>query len=271
MFRYRALWENATQRGQSFACGYLAIHFPARGSDRTTDVILKPAERSSPPALIICGSEPGFPLKRKIPHVYNWRGKGPVIDESQSLVVLKMLCVCSVTQLCLTLFDPMDHSPPGSSVHGILQTRTLKWVAMSPSRGSSQPRDGTCGSCIGSRFFTTEPSGKPEDVIRTWISLTGVCKWLVSSNSIYENICRQNMRIREDILDTIFKYNTLLDTWEEMHKKKFSMTHPPSPRAKHCRHSWVFLFSLNNTCMFIHPWLYRNTISKNVVCKIKFD
>ena len=44
-------------------------------------------------------------------------------------------------QLCLTLCDPMDHGQPGSSVHGILQTRKLQWVAMSTSRGSSQPRD----------------------------------------------------------------------------------------------------------------------------------
>ena len=35
-----------------------------------------------------------------------------------------------VSQLCLTLHDPMDYSPPGSSVHGIFQARVLKWVAM---------------------------------------------------------------------------------------------------------------------------------------------
>ena len=46
-----------------------------------------------------------------------------------------------VTQSCLTLFDPMDCSPPGSSVHGILQARILEWVAISISRGSSQLRD----------------------------------------------------------------------------------------------------------------------------------
>ena len=42
-----------------------------------------------------------------------------------------------VTQVCLTLCDPMDYSPPGSSVHGILQARILEWVAMPSSRGSS--------------------------------------------------------------------------------------------------------------------------------------
>ena len=44
-------------------------------------------------------------------------------------------------------------SPPGSSVHGILQTRILEWVAIPFSRGSSQPRDWTQVSCIAGRFF----------------------------------------------------------------------------------------------------------------------
>ena len=43
--------------------------------------------------------------------------------------------LCLVTQSFLTLWDPMDCSPPGSSVHGILQARTLEWVAMPSSRG----------------------------------------------------------------------------------------------------------------------------------------
>ena len=51
-------------------------------------------------------------------------------------------------QLCLTLCDSMDCSPPGSSVHGILQARVLEWVAMPSSRGSSRPRDPTLVSCI---------------------------------------------------------------------------------------------------------------------------
>ena len=51
-------------------------------------------------------------------------------------------------QSCPTLCDPMNHSSPGSPVHGILWTRTLEWVAILSSRGSSQPRDQTCVSCI---------------------------------------------------------------------------------------------------------------------------
>ena len=57
--------------------------------------------------------------------------------------------VCSVAQLCPTLCDPMDCSPPGSSVHGISQASMLEWVTISSSRGSSQPRDRTHVSCIG--------------------------------------------------------------------------------------------------------------------------
>ena len=48
-----------------------------------------------------------------------------------------------VAQSYLTPCDPMDCSLPGSSVHGILQARTLEWVAVPFSRGSSQPRDRT--------------------------------------------------------------------------------------------------------------------------------
>ena len=59
-----------------------------------------------------------------------------------------------VTQSCPTLCDPMDGSPPGSSVHGILQARILEWVAIPFSRGSSLPRDRTQVSCTSGRYFT---------------------------------------------------------------------------------------------------------------------
>ena len=59
----------------------------------------------------------------------------------------------------------MDCSLPGSSVHGILQARTLEWVAISFSRGSSQPRDQIQVSCLGGRFFTTEPPSEESRVV----------------------------------------------------------------------------------------------------------
>ena len=57
-------------------------------------------------------------------------------------------------QLCLTLFDPTDSSPPGSSVHGSSPGKNMEWVAMPSSRGPSQPRDQTQVSSIAGRFFT---------------------------------------------------------------------------------------------------------------------
>ena len=72
------------------------------------------------------------------------------IDKEPACMHAKLL------QSCLTLCDPMDCSPSGSSVHGILQARILEWVAILFSRGSSQPRDLTCVSyvsCIGRRVL----------------------------------------------------------------------------------------------------------------------
>ena len=85
-----------------------------------------------------------------------------------------------VTQSCLTLCDLMDCRLPGFSIHGIFQVRVLEWVAISFSRGSSQPRDRTwvshiVGRCftvwararikymspaLAGKFWTTGPSGK---------------------------------------------------------------------------------------------------------------
>ena len=59
---------------------------------------------------------------------------------------------CVWVSLCVpswpTLWDLMDCSPPGCSIHGTFQVRLLEWVAISSSRGSSWPRDWTCVSCI---------------------------------------------------------------------------------------------------------------------------
>ena len=71
--------------------------------------------------------------------------------------------ICMQAQLCLTLCDPMDCSPPVSSVHEIFQARILEWLPISYSKPSSLPRDRTCKSCLGKRifFFTTAPPGAP--------------------------------------------------------------------------------------------------------------
>ena len=65
--------------------------------------------------------------------------------------------VVLVVQSYQTLCDPMNCSPPGSSVHGISEASILEWAASYSSKGSSRPRDWTHISCIGSGFFTIEP------------------------------------------------------------------------------------------------------------------
>ena len=76
-----------------------------------------------------------------------------------------------VTQSCPTLGNPMDCSPPGSSIHGIFQARVLEWVAISFSRRSSLPRDWTWVSCIVSRCFTIWATRE----VTKWINLL---KWI---------------------------------------------------------------------------------------------
>ena len=75
----------------------------------------------------------------------------------------KSICYVSmsVAQTCLTRCDPMDCSPSGCSVHGILQARILEWVRIPFSRGNSWPRDWTWVSHTAGRFFTIWATGKP--------------------------------------------------------------------------------------------------------------
>ena len=74
-----------------------------------------------------------------------------------------------VAQLSVTLCDPMDCSPPGSSIHGIFQARVLEWGAIAFSRGSSWPRDRTRVSCIVVRRFTIW--ARRDHKVGTWINL----------------------------------------------------------------------------------------------------
>ena len=78
------------------------------------------------------------------------------------------VCRCLVTQSHSTIYDPINCSPPSSSVHGISQARMLEWVAISFSRESSQTRDQTCVSyvsCFGRQnlyhVLLGSPSSKP--------------------------------------------------------------------------------------------------------------
>ena len=70
-----------------------------------------------------------------------------IVDNSWIKTVGSKMCMCpKLLHLFLTLCEPMDNSPPGSSAHGILQARILEWFAMPSSWGSSRPGDQTCVS-----------------------------------------------------------------------------------------------------------------------------
>ena len=93
-----------------------------------------------------------------IPVFGRWRRKWqptpvflPGKSHGQKSLAGYSLCVHAKSfQLYLTLCNPMDCSPPGSSVREILQARILEWVAMPSPRASSRPRDRTHAPCTGS-------------------------------------------------------------------------------------------------------------------------
>ena len=85
--------------------------------------------------------------------------------EDRLVQILIQNAVGLVAQSCLTLCDSMDCSPPGFSVHRILQARILEWIAIPFFRGSSWPRDWTQVSHIAGWFFTT------------WATREALCLW----------------------------------------------------------------------------------------------
>ena len=87
-------------------------------------------------------------------HDINWEGFTAILQGQRTKGL--------VTQLCLTLCDPMDCGPPGSSGHGIFQARILEWVAIPFSKGPSQPRDWTQVSHIAGGIFTSWATGEAQ-------------------------------------------------------------------------------------------------------------
>ena len=77
--------------------------------------------------------------------------------------------VSEIAQSCPTLWDPMDCSLPGFSVHGILQARILEWVTISFSRGSSRSRDQTRVFCIEGRRFNLWATREAIPIYLPWL------------------------------------------------------------------------------------------------------
>ena len=145
----------------------------------------------------------------RLPCPWDSPGKNTGVGCHFLLQCMKVESESEVTQLCPTLSNPMDCSPPGSSVHGIFQARVLEWVAISSSvvsnslrpvdcsppgssvhgafqarilewvaisfsKGSSLPRDRTRTPTLQTDTLTSEPPGKPTwkvDVLNYVLSL----------------------------------------------------------------------------------------------------
>ena len=117
----------------------------------------------------------GCPITMELPSFYHTRASHPKYywllgSCNSSLCVLCIECCLTaalasthccyvlISKSCPTLCDCMDCSPPGSSIHGILQARILGWVAIPFSRGSSQPTDRTWVFCIAGIFNASNTS-----------------------------------------------------------------------------------------------------------------
>ena len=101
-----------------------------------------------------------------------------------------------VAQSCVTLCDPMDYSPPGPSVHGILQARVLKWAATPFSRGSPCIASYMCAHgiepvspALAGGFFTTEAPGKPLFLININNNQTSLSIYHVPGSCVQRCAC----------------------------------------------------------------------------------
>ena len=102
----------------------------------------------------------GFQLIR-LPYLSKHLQTGTTQEVSRSMANCVLLCVCLLLNQSVWLCDLTDCSPPGSSVHGILQARILEWVAYPFSRGSSWSRYRHWVSCTADRFFTVWATREP--------------------------------------------------------------------------------------------------------------
>ena len=164
-----------------------------------------------------------------------------------------------VTQSCPTLCDPMDCSPLGSSVHGILQARILEWVAISFSRGSSSPRDWTWVS------HTADSSVQPLSHVRLFATpWTAACQASLSNTnsrsppkpmSIVSMMPSNHLILCCPLLPSIFpsirvfsNESALLIRWPKYWSFSFNI----SPSSEHpglitFRMNWVDLLAVQGT------------------------
>ena len=116
-----------------------------------------------------------------------------ILENHQGKSPRNPVCMCAkLRESCLTLCDPMEGSPPVSSVHEILQAEILEWVAMPSSRGSCWPRGWTM-SLMSLRSHasadvlctTSDPWETPENP--EWLSKVKGQRVLPSNGSVHAN------------------------------------------------------------------------------------
>ena len=117
-----------------------------------------------------------------------------------------------VAQSCLTFCDPMDCSPPGSSIHGIFHARILEWITIPFSRGSSRLRDQTWVPRIAGKFFTIWATRKPKEDLVEHFSWHDYKPWLCfwhwiilgvifrDSTSCHKHLCDVKKRQRNSVV-----------------------------------------------------------------------
>ena len=134
--RARHDWSHLAQHSTAFHHSFTVVTFQ-NGKQQWRACSVRPGEMSAT-------------IYWLLPTNVSWQ---PPVYHTRGMCVC--LCVCvPVAQSCLTLCHPVDCSPPGSSVHGILHPRILEWVVIPFCRGFSCPRDRTQVSSIAGRFFT---------------------------------------------------------------------------------------------------------------------
>ena len=145
------------------------------------------------------------------PQLCSWGIWGSPVDSKTKLTasVCVFACVCAHFCAVLSLCDPMDGSPPGSSVHGILQARIQQWVAISSPRGSYR---WTWVSCLAGTFLTIRASrGSPFLETNTMNCLISLQNLYFTHPSCYvhkNGICKTKYSVfSEDILAVILCFH----------------------------------------------------------------
>ena len=134
------------------------------------------------------------------------------------------------------LCDPVDCSPPGSPVHGILQARIQEWVVISFSRGCSQPRDQTQISCVAGRFFYHRShQGSPLPSSYTQHVSALKCQLLLLACKFYDLQFyffwkKQNTLLRSEVqdllpLDSLFRMDQVTTELISLSQRSLSPSH----------------------------------------------